>query len=155
MPSRLAILGLLLLAPTVLAQDLPRVYIEAIQREEAGDWKTDSVVKDVDFGSAIAAALMKKKVPVAVVADVTKSKWTIKSVSAQRRDSTVTKVASTVMRGPFGGSAKFKGTFQVIDNESSVVIFAYSVKKNNFQSAAEAFAKHFKKDLKKKRKRRR
>ncbi len=123
---RLTLMGLVLFTSTALAQDLPRVYIEAIQREEAGDWKTDSVVKDVDFGSAIAAALMKKKVPVTVVADVAKSKWTIKSVSAQRRDSTVTKVASTVMRGPFGGSAKFKGTFQVIESEGSVVIFAYS-----------------------------
>ncbi len=151
---RLTLMGLVLFASTALAQDLPRVYIEAIQREATGDWKTDSVVKHVDFGSAIAAALVKKKVPVTVVADVTKSKWTIKSVSAQREDSTVTKVASKVLRGPFGGgSAKFEGTFQVIDNESTVVIFAYSVKKNNFQSAAEAFAKHFKKDLSKRRKR--
>jgi len=34
----------------------------------------------------------------------------------------------------------------VIDNETSGVLYAYSVKKGNFQSAAEAFAKHFKGD---------
>ncbi len=107
-------------------------------------------MKSVDFGSAIAAALMKKKVPVTVVTDSTKSQWTIESVSAQREDSTTTKVAKTVLLGPFrGSSTKFEGTFQVIDNESTTVIFAYNVKKNNFQSAAEAFTKHFKKFLKK------
>ena len=55
------------------------------------------------------------------------------------------------MPGLFAGSStKFEGTFQVVDNESSAVIFAYNVKKNNFQSAAEAFAKHFKKGYLKK-----
>ena len=37
-----------------------------------------------------------------------------------------------------------------IDNESSGVLYAYNVKKGNFQSAAEAFAKHFKGDYLKK-----
>ena len=45
-----------------------------------------------------------------------------------------------------GGFTKFEGTIQVIDNEASSVLYAYSVKKGNFQSAAEAFAKHFKDD---------
>ena len=45
-----------------------------------------------------------------------------------------------------GGFTKFEGTIQVIDNESTGVLFAYNVKKGNFQSAAEAFAKHFKDD---------
>ena len=137
---------LMLFASTALAADLPRVYIEAEQAEdEAGDWKKDSTVKTIDFGAAISAAFVKKKVPVTVVTDRTKSQWTIKSVSSQREDSTATKVAKTVFLGPFrGSSTKFEGTFQVIDNESTAVIFAYNVKKNNFQSAAEAFAKHFK-----------
>ena len=46
-----------------------------------------------------------------------------------------------------GGGDKFEGTFQVIDNETTAILFAYNVKKNNFQSAAEAFAKHFKDDF--------
>jgi hypothetical protein len=32
----------------------------------------------------------------------------------------------------------------VIDKESTGVVFSYNVKKGNFQSAAEAFAKHLK-----------
>ena len=148
---RSVLMGLVLFASTALAADLPRVYIESTQMEEAGNWKKDGTVKQVDFGSAIAAALVKKKVPVMVVTDSTKSQWTIEAFSAQREDSTVTKVTKTVMLGPFAGSStKFEGAFQVIDNESSAVLFAYSVKKNNFQSAAEAFAKHFKKGFLKK-----
>jgi hypothetical protein len=45
-----------------------------------------------------------------------------------------------------GGFTKFEGTIQVVDRESSAVLYAYNVKKGNFQSAAEAFAKHFKND---------
>ena len=154
--SRLTLMGLVLFASTALAADLPRVYIESTQAESTKNWKKGGTVKQVDFGSAISAALLKKKVPVLVVTDSTKSQWTIKAFSAQREDSTVTKVTKTVMLGPFAGSStKFEGTFQVIDNESSAILFAYNVKKNNFQSAAEAFAKHFKKGfLKKWRKRR-
>ena len=51
-----------------------------------------------------------------------------------------------------GGFTKFEGTFQVIDNESTELIYAYNVKKGNFQSAAEAFAEHFKDDYLQKRK---
>ena len=154
---RPTLVALILFASTALAADLPRVYIESTQAGEEKDrnWKKGGAVKQVDFSSAIAAALTKKKVPVTVVTDKTKSQWTIKAVSSQREDSTVTKVAKIALIGVFasGTFTKFEGTFQVVDNESSAVIFAYNVKKNNFQSAAEAFAKHFKKKYLKKRRR--
>src|SRR3989442_14320556 len=109
--------------------------------------------KQVDFGSALAAAILKKEVPVTVVTDKAKAKWTIHSASAQKEDSTGTKVTKILAFGVFAGSfTQFSGTIQVIDNDSSAVLYAYSVKKDNFQSAAEAFAKHFKSDyLEKKR----
>ncbi len=149
------LVALILFASTALAADLPRVYIESAQAEDDRNWKKGGTVKQVDFGFAIAAALTKKKVPVTVVTDKTKSQWTIKAVSAQREDSTVTKVAKIAVIGVFaaGSFTKFEGTFQVVDNESSAIIFAYNVKKNNFQSAAEAFAKHFKKGYLSKRRR--
>ena len=149
------LVALILFASTALAADLPRVYIESAQAEDDRNWKKGGTVKQVDFGFAIAAALTKKKVPVTVVTDKTKSQWTIKAVSAQREDSTVTKVAKIAVIGVFaaGSFTKFEGAFQVVDNESSAIIFAYNVKKNNFQSAAEAFAKHFKKGYLSKRRR--
>jgi hypothetical protein len=145
------ILALTLLTSTALAADAPRVYIEASETVDAGNAKDKA--KQIDFGAAIAAALVKKQVPVAVVTDKTKSEWTIKTVSSQKEDTTGTKVAKMVFgRGGGGGFTKFEGSIQVIDNESSAVLYAYNVKKGNFQSAAEAFAKHFKDDYLSKRK---
>ena len=126
----------------------PLVYISASETVDAGNSKDKA--KQVDFGASIAAALVKKEVPVTVVTDEKKAQWTIKSVSSQKEDSTGTKVAKLAFGGFGGGFTKFEGTIQVIDNESSAVLYAYNVKKGNFQSAAEAFAKHFKDDYLKK-----
>jgi hypothetical protein len=126
---------------TTAAAQPPAVYIEATETVDAGNARDKA--KHVDFGSALTAALMKKQVPVVVVTDATKSQWTIKSVSSQREDSTGTKVAKLAF-GFGAGFTKFEGTIQVVDNASTAVIYAYNVKKGNFQSAAEAFAKHFK-----------
>jgi hypothetical protein len=125
-----------------------RVYIEASETVDASNSKDKA--KHVDFGSAIAAAFLKKEVPVVIVTDATKGQWTIRSISSQKEDSTGTKVAKLAF-GMGGGFTKFEGTIQVIENESSAVLYAYNVKKGNFQSAAEAFAKHFKDDYLEKR----
>jgi hypothetical protein len=128
----------------------PQIFIEATETVDASNAKDKA--KQVDFGSALAAAIVKKKVPVTVVTDKSKSKWTIQSVSAQKEDSTGTKAMKILAFGAFAGSfTQFSGTIQVVDNESSAVIYAYNVKKSNFQSAAEAFAKHFKNDYLEKR----
>ena len=140
---------LMLFASIAVAEDTPLVYIEAVETVDASNSRDKA--KHVDFGAAIAAALLKKKVPVVVVTDPSKAQWTIKSISSQREDSTGTKVAKLAFGG-FGGFTKFEGTIQVIANETSGVIYAYSVKKGNFQSAAEAFAKHFKGDYLEKKK---
>lgn len=134
---------LLLFASIGIAADAPRVYIASSETVDASNARDKA--KHVDFGAAIAGAIMKKQVPVVVVTDQSKSSWTIKSMSSQREDSTGTKIAKLAFGGG-GGFTKFEGTIQVIDNETSGVLYAYNVKKGNFQSAAEAFAKHFKDD---------
>jgi hypothetical protein len=129
--------------------DAPRVYIASSETVDASNAKDKA--KHVDFGVAIAGALTKKQVPVTVVTDQSKSEWTIQSVSSQREDSTGTKIAKIAFFGG-GGFTQFEGTIQVIDNATSAVLYAYNVKKGNFQSAAEAFAKHFKGDYLEKKK---
>ncbi len=138
--------SLLVCALVAGAADMPRVYIEATETVDASNSKDKA--KHLDFGAAIAAALVKKKVPVAIVTDQSKSQWTIKSVSSRQEDNTGTKIAKLA----FGRSdfTKFEGAVQVIDNESTAVLYAYNVKKGNFQSAAESFAKHFNDDYLKK-----
>ena len=124
-------------------RERPRVYIEAAETVDASNAKDKA--KHVDFGSALSAAIIKKEVPVTVVTDKGKATWIIQSVSSQKEDSTGTKVAKLLVWG--GGSfTQFAGTIQVIDSETSAVLYAYNVKKGNFQSAAESFAKHFKSD---------
>tara|TARA_B100000809_G_scaffold111426_1_gene109996 strand:+ start:335 stop:817 length:483 start_codon:yes stop_codon:yes gene_type:complete len=118
-----------------------RVFIEESVTEDISNEADEA---RVDFGLAISAALIKKDVPVLVVTDRTKSDWTIRSVSTMKEQTT----GRAIVSGIFGGGGdKFEGTFQVIDNETTAILFAYNVKKNNFQSAAEAFAKHFKNDF--------
>lgn len=151
---RIVIGAALLSLPVAIAgqqRELPRVFIESTETVDASNSKDKA--KHVDFGSALAAALLKKQVPVTVVTDRAKANWTIQSESSQKEDSTGTKVTKILAFGAWAGSfTQFAGTVRVVDNESSAVVFAYSVKKGNFQSAAEAFAKHFNNDyLKKKR----
>jgi hypothetical protein len=107
--------------------------------------------KHTDFGAALRAALFKKEVPVTVVTDPAKAALTIRSTSSHREDSTGTRVAKMAF-GFWGGSGHFEGTIEVLDNESSAVVFAFNVKKGNYQSAAESFAKHFKNDYLEKKK---
>ena len=145
------LIAFVLLASTATAQDKPRIFIESAETVDASNSQHKG--KQVDFGSALAAALAKKEVPVIVVLDQTKAQWIIKSASSQQEDSTGTKVAKMAFCGILcGGYTKFEGTIQVVDLESTAVLFAYNVKKGNFQSAAEAFAKHFKDDYLEKRK---
>lgn len=126
----------------------PRVYIESTATVDGSNSRDKA--KQVDFGVALSAAIIKKEVPVTVVTDKSKAEWTIQSESSQKEDSTGTKIAKILVWGG-GGFTKFEGTVRVIDNETSAILYAYNVKKGNFQSAAEAFAKHFKNDYLKKR----
>lgn len=123
--------------------EMPKVFIDAAVTTDLSNAK--ETTKQVDFGTAISAAIFKKKTPVIVVTDKSKADWTIQSVSSQKEDSTGTKVAKILFTNNWSFT-KFEGTIQVIDNKTSAVLFAYNVKKSNFQSAAEAFAKHFKND---------
>jgi hypothetical protein len=52
------------------------------------------------------------------------------------------------MFGAFAGSGRsFEASVRVSDARTSALAFAYNVKKSNFQSAAEAFAKHLNKHI--------
>lgn len=141
--SRLFCVLAVLVPGLLVAAENPIVYILPSETVDASNSKDKA--KHVDFGSALAAAFTKKAVPVLLVTDEAKSQWTVKSVSSSKEDSTGTKVAKLAIMGAWAGNfTQFEGTIQVIDNKSTAVLFAYNVKKGNFQSAAEAFAKHFK-----------
>jgi hypothetical protein len=130
-------------APAPVSRIPGTVFVESDETVDSSNSKDKA--KRSDFGVALRAGLVKKKVPVKVLTDPAKAAFTIRSTSSHREDSTGTKIAKILVFGG-GGFGHFEGSIEVIDNESSAVVFAYNVKKGNYQSAAEAFAKHYKND---------
>ncbi len=91
---------------------------------------------DGQFGGALGASFIEKKVPLMVVADAAKADFTIKSASDDRKGSTVGKI--------FGVSRdRYHATISIF-NKDGVLIFAYNVKKNTFQDAANSTANEIK-----------
>jgi hypothetical protein len=116
------------------------LFIEGEETVDASNSKNKASYGD--FSVAIAAALAKKKVPVLVVTDATHADFLVRHTSSAREDSTGTKVAKMVVLGGLWGSKDFNASMMVIDKATTAVLFSYNVKKGNFQSAAESFAKH-------------
>ena len=120
------------------------------------------------YETYLAAALVKKHVPLIVVADKDKADYIIRSTVTHRMPSqpgvvinTTTNVNSTGFPGAGGfpraghGSGHTSASISVIDAHSSQLVFAYSVGKanaNQMQSTAEACAKHLKEVIEKQKK---
>jgi len=141
----IAVAGLVLLAASMLSAEgrVPanaKFFIEGSETMDASNSKNKA--KYGDFTLAITAALAKKKVPVVVVTDVDRADYIIRHTSSAKEDSTGTKIAKIAIMGGLWGSSKFEASIMVIDKASTAVVYSYNVKKGNFQSAAESFAKN-------------
>jgi hypothetical protein len=141
----IAVAGLVLLAASMLSAEgrVPanaKCFIEGSETMDASNSKNKA--KYGDFTLAITAALAKKKVPVVVVTDVDRADYIIRHTSSAKEDSTGTKIAKIAIMGGLWGSSKFEASIMVIDKASTAVVYSYNVKKGNFQSAAESFAKN-------------
>ncbi len=117
-----------------------KVFIEGSETVDASNSKNKA--KYGDFTLAITAALAKKKVPVVVVTDLERADFVVRHTSSAKEDSTGTKIAKIAVLGGLWGSSKFEASIMVIDKASTAVVYSYNVKKGNFQSAAESFAKN-------------
>ena len=150
MKSSLAVLILALFSGVLGAQEyVPRnakLFIEEGRTADVSG-KLEDRSDFGDFGMAIAAAMHKKKVPVTILTDKAKADFEIQHDSTRDEDSSGVKIAKSIFG--WGGGVKFEGVFTIIDQETSAIVFSYNVKKNNFQSAAEAFAKHLKNHIEK------
>ena len=138
------IIALALLATPVIGQNLPRIYIEAVETVDAED--SEKKVRHAGFGMALSAALFKHKVPVSVTTDKDKADWAIQSIPERQEDGDSGKTR------PEDSFTRFKGTIQVVNIENSEILFANTVsRRGNFQRAAENFARNFKRHLDRKR----
>jgi hypothetical protein len=94
------------------------------------------------FDNYIAAAIIKKKVPVVLVTDQSKADYKISGVSESE------KAGWAKMLFMKSGASAEQASVQVVDRKNDEVVFAYSVNKANSargkQSAGEACAKHLK-----------
>lgn len=122
-----------------------RLFIEGEETVDASTSKNKASY--ANFSAAIAAALIKKKVPVIVVTDPERADFLVRHTSSAKEESTGTKIAMIAITGSLWGSSRFDASIMVIDKASTGVVFSYNVKKGNFQSAAEAFAKHLNKHI--------
>jgi hypothetical protein len=92
---------------------------------------------------ALAASFIDKKVPVTVVTDPGKADFTVRSVSQDRKAGQGEKVARLLV-GAWGNGDRYHATVTIVNREGTLV-FAYNVKKGNFQNAANSTANEIKK----------
>jgi hypothetical protein len=119
-----------------------RVFIESGETVDSSNSKNKADY--LDFGLVLTAALEKKRVPVVVVTDPEKADYIIRHTSSMAQDSTGTRVAKMAFGFGFGGrGGTFEGSVNVIERESSAVVFSFTTKKGKAQSGAENFAGKF------------
>jgi hypothetical protein len=135
--KKTAVLFLLSIASLSFAQTKPTVYLEPQQ----------------GFETYVAAAIQKKSVPVDVVTDKNRATYVLRSAPVEiKSESTGGKIARCLFAYCAGIEDKGNVSVQLIDTNSSKMLWAYSVNKQkggskNQQSMAEAIARHFKEFL--------
>jgi hypothetical protein len=104
-------------------------------------------VEPTDFGQALTAAILKKKVPVQVTTNRENASYFLASVTAGQKEGTGERVTKVLVLGAFAGSGKSRDTSVTITNAAGTVLFAYNTKKVSIQSAAEGVAKNLKNQI--------
>ncbi len=104
-------------------------------------------IEPSDFGTALSAAILKKKVPVVVITDQEKADFFVQTVSNATQEKTAERVTKVLVFGAFAGSGRRFEASVTITNRDRAVVFAHNSKKENFQSAAENIAKELKKHI--------
>lgn len=99
------------------------------------------------FDVSLAAAMVKKHVPITIVDQLSGAQYKLESTTAQRFTSTGSKVARCLFADCVGIGGQRTDSVELVDIKTSEVVWAYNVRKaaNGKQSAAEAVAKHLRK----------
>lgn len=112
-------------------------------------------IEPSEMGAAIAAALIKKQVPVYVTTDKEKATHVLTATTAAQKEGTGERVAKVLILGAWAGSGKSRDTSVTVVDAAGNLVFAYTTRKADMQSAAEGVAKHIKNHIKAAEKRRR
>lgn len=131
---KITTVAVFLLAASGLAAEspaLPRIYVEPQE----------------GFESFISAAIVKKQVPAVVTRNKEYASFIITSKVVEKEENIGSVVARCVFAYCIGIQGSQTATVQLVDATNQEVAWAYNVKKggsNNYQSSAEAIAKHLK-----------
>jgi hypothetical protein len=125
------------------------VILFAVHTSIAGETSTPRVFIESQegFESYIAAAMVKKKVPVTVTANKDDAAFVLTSVVEGQEESTGSKIARCLFAYCAGIGGSQTATVQLVNAATKEVVWAYNVKKGgakNYQSSAESIAKHLK-----------
>ena len=120
------------------------VSVPAATHIEAG---AKLFIERSEFGMALAAAILKKKVPVVSMTDSIKSEFFVHTASNERVEKGGERIAKALVLGAWMGSGTHFNATVTITNRDGAVIFAHNSKKDNFQSAAENVAAKLKKEI--------
>lgn len=108
-------------------------------------------VEASDFGQALQAAILKKKVPVQVTTNREKADYYIQETSQADKEGTAERVTKVLALGAFAGSGKSFEASVTMTDKDGIVVFAHNTKKGNVKSAAEDVAKKLGDQIKKNR----
>ena len=97
-------------------------------------------VEASDFGQALSAAILKKKVPVLVTTVRDKATFFIEESSKADKEGTGERVAKVLAFGAFAGSGKSYEASVTLINADGIVLFALNSKKGDIRRAAENVA---------------
>lgn len=100
--------------------------------------------------SYVAAAIVKKHVPVVVTQNKDESRYILVGSAGSKEESTGGKIVRCLFAYCIGANGYSSMTVRLIDNRSQEVMWAYTVGKGwsgAYQSTAEAVAKHLKQFL--------
>ena len=136
-PTLLAV-GVLLVSALAYAQAPTRIGQNAVV-----------FIEESEFGQALSAAFIKKKVPLLVTTNREKATFFVQETSKLDREGTAERVTKVLVLGNFAGSGKTYEASVTLTNVDGVVLFAHNAKKGDIRGAAEDVAKKLNDHIKK------
>lgn len=110
-------------------------------------------VEASDFGQALQAALVKKKVPLVVTTNREKASLFLEESSKSDKEGTGERVAKVIAFGVFAGSGRSYEASVTLTNGDGLLLWAHNAKKSDIRRAAEDVAERLGEHIKKQRKR--
>ena len=123
----------------------PMLYAQTTTRIEPN---TVVYVEDSEFGQALSAGLLKKKVPLLVTTNKEKATLFINETSKAEKEGTGERVAKVIALGMFAGSGKSYEASVTMTNSDGIVLFAHNAKKSDVRRAAEDVAERLEEHMK-------